>query len=250
MNDDKKKSIKKPSSKKDVVEINPNVDIDQKMKIESSDRLDEVLSVMGRIKLARSMKKLAKSGVLERGKRKKELQSMTMKRATGLGWRGARRQIKQLMARGRSIQDLSPAEKSRIERVLSKRRERIMQLARKLTRAKLKESDQINEAFELMLEGNRRWHQLLNKDGTVKFDCRFKIFKSAPEVNMSDKDVVDTVDNISSALSTAPAITNEHLAVIVYNKLLESNSDRSKLEHAISVGKVFNVDHNLLLDSQ
>jgi hypothetical protein len=240
------KKNNKSKSKKDKIEINPNLNVDaQSLRLEHADVILEVLSRLGRMKLARIMRKRAQSGELLRSRRKKELQSMTMKRASGLGWRGARRQYKERMAKGRDYSKLSASEKSRIERVASKRKERIRQIARVITRDKLKEQVGLNEAFQLMLE-NKRWHQLLNKDNTVKFDARFKLYRR-PQDEFDDKEAVDVVSSMHNTISNTQTNENYATRLKVAQTILETavEKDKSKnvLEHALSISSVFNLDH-------
>lgn len=180
--DDKKNKTR--SKKKDKVELNPEVSAaSANLRIES-------LSRIGRIRLARAMKRSNKSGKLARGKRKKEARSMTVSRASELGWRSARRDLKKTLSH-KKISDMSATEKSRVEKMANQRSERQKVIAKIKKRALLSQSySPINNAFELMLEG-KRYHQLFNKNGGVKIDKRFKQFRNKKEVRVTEQQIVD-----------------------------------------------------------
>lgn len=234
MEDEKKKRKKS----KYEVEVNPELEGGREIRVEESEPLDETLSRMGRIRLARSMKRSNKSGKLRRGKRKKQAMAMTVKRASGLGWRGARRSIKRSLSGGNKNQ--TAAEKSRIEKIADKRKHRQVAISRVMTRKILTQSyDPVNEAFEVMLEG-KRYHQLLNKDGTVKFDMRFKHFKGKKaETEMTKEQFVATVSEMFDAVSTGGENVMLTASLIALRKLAESQSEKSLDQHALTVSKTF-----------
>jgi hypothetical protein len=155
-------------------EINPELETKVRDQMEETE-LDEALTRMGRIRLARSLKRSAKSGKLKRGKNRMAKKAMTATRATGLGIRGSWRQTKQKLAGGKSISSLSHAQKSRVEKLASKKVAQRKALSKKIKRSKLMNSV-IDDAFGVMLEG-KRYHNLLDKNNKPVLDKRFKMFK-------------------------------------------------------------------------
>ena len=236
---------KKKNAKKTEVEINPELETNaQALRVEG-------LSRMGRIRLARSMKRASKSGKLSRGKRRKKSMAMTMGRATKLGWRGARRDIKQGLSGGKSTSQLTAAQRSRVEKIADKRKDRQRAISKIKRRAILTQSfDMTNFAFEMMLEG-KRYHNLLNKEGSVKFDMRFKHFKNAPKPDMPIKEAVKVMSEMYDVVMTTQDASNINVmvnaSVIALSKLAESDTSKSLQHHALSVSKTFGVDVDTIL---
>lgn len=245
MPEDKKN--KKKSSKKDVLDMNPKLDstLDQ-LRIEKKEdkpcwkgymmvgtkkkngktvpncvpeeaELSETLTRMGRIRLARSLKRSGKSGKLQRGKRRMAKKAMTATRAKGLGIRGSWRQMKQKIG-GKSTTDMSAAQRSRVEKIAAKRKAQRSVLAKNIARSKLRE-DFVNEAFVAMIEG-KRYHQLLNKSGKVNLDKRFKAFK-----NISVKEQVSIDELFDLFYKYENACLEEAAAISVESLYEETGSD-------------------------
>lgn len=213
--ENKKKDAK--ASKKAKFEINPEIPDSEVRPLRMENKeIAETLTVVGRLKAAKKMRRLSSSGVLQRGKRKKELLSMTSKRASTLGWKAARRQMKTMMARGKDMSQLAPGERERIEKIASRKKETRKALARKLTRAYLAQSyDPVNDAFEVMLEG-KRYHQLFDKNGSVKFDMRFKHFRDKVNPHFeaeNDEEVINTVEEMFDVVVNESAAEPKHYLV-------------------------------------
>lgn len=241
----KKKSKSSLASYKDNVEIHPELDNKSRtIRLESKQILSEVLSRAGRLRLSRAMKKRASSGKLLRGRKRMAARAMTSGRAKGLGWRGARRQIKQGLAKGKNYSSLDVASKARIEKIASRKVAKRKVLARQITKARLRgESFKINTAFEYMIEG-KRYHQLLNKNGAVKFDMRFKHFKPKAEAEMNMDDVMNVVSHMNSIVDQNCSVSEA--AVVAYASLLENNKSSYA---AYIVSKQFNIDKNDLIET-
>ena len=242
--EDEEKS-KKKKSKKTEVDINPELETNaQALRVEA-------LSRMGRIRLARSMKRASKSGKLARGKRRKKSMAMTMGRATGLGWRGARRDIKKSLSGGKSTSSMTAAQRGRVEKIADKRKARQNVLAKAKRRAILTQSfDMTNFAFEMMLEG-KRYHNLLNKEGSVKFDMRFKQFKNAPKPDMPVKEAVELMSEMYDMVTTTQDANSMDVmvtaSVIALSKLAESDNSKSIQHHALTVSKTFGVEVDVII---
>lgn len=225
----------KKSKAKSQVEVNPEVETDLRtLRVEA-------LSRIGRLRLKRAMKRTSRSGKLARGKRKMATRAMTANRATGLGWRSARRQLKAKLG-GKSVSKMSASEKSRIEKRADSRKEIQKVMARKNKRALLSQSfDPINNAFEMMLEG-KRYHQLMNKNGTVKIDKRFKQYRADVKAKMSEQ-------TIMSMLSTLDEnIHSENIDLVILEMLVDNDTSKTVAEHALSVSKSLSVDYNELME--
>ena len=102
--------------------------------------------------------------------------------------------------KGQSYQSLSPSEKIAIDKKVEKRKKAIDRIALKLLpKMKLADRERLsararnaNEEFEAMVEAYEstksvRHHQARNKDGTMKFDKRFRSFKKFKEAAEVDR---------------------------------------------------------------
>lgn len=182
---------KKKKSKKEY-EFNPELETQTRME---ETELDEALTRMGRIRLARALKRSAKSGKLQRGKRKMAKKAMTQTRAKKLGVQGSWRNVKKSLAGGKSTSSLTAAQRSRVEKLAKKRVAKRSALARSIARSKLRESV-VDDAFALMLEG-KRYHQLLTKENKPKLDRRFKAFKKPLSLAASVDEAFELFHQIS-----------------------------------------------------
>lgn len=225
---------KTKSKKKNDVDINPEIDTsDRTLRIEALTRL-------GRLKAARSMRRASKSGKLARGKRKMKGRAMTMGRAKKYGWRSARRELKQTLGK-KSVSSMTAAEKSRVEKMADKRKDRQKAIARRKVRSLISNSyNPVDKAFTMMLEG-KRYHQLLNKDGSVKIDKRFKQYKKQITASVNEVKalhiIADLYENIES----------DNIDLSILNHLIE-NQAGSLAEHVLNVSKTLGVDYNELLE--
>jgi len=215
--------------------------------------LGETLSVVGRLAAARKMAKLGNAGTLERGKRKKSFMAMTAKRASGLGWKAARRQIKQKLAKGQDIGTMSAQGKTRIELIANKLKNPQKVLARKLTRKYMaKEDVNLNQAFELMLEG-KRYHQLMTKKGTVKFDMRFKHFREKTNPffkTESNEELVEAVAEMHEVVSKVPMKQiKEAAALKALAMLIEKDSSVDFNMQVQRVSRTFGIDPKQLKET-
>lgn len=236
---------KKKKTSDKVVEVNPTLDVDPRtIRTEAVEQINEILSRLGRMKLSRAMFRAAESGKLERARKRKDRMAMTVGRATGLGWRGARRQIKQGIAGGKDLSTLDPVARARIETIANRKKMKQQILAKKIKMLRLRgESvDNLNRAFELMTEG-KRYHQLM-KDGKVKFDRRFKMFKNKAETKVTE----ETIGSLFESFYDNITETNLNAAKLALDFMLENESDVPMLEHAHAVAKSFGVSVKDLME--
>jgi hypothetical protein len=117
--------------------------------------------------------------------------------------------LKQKFAKNRRYAELSSGEKEIIDKRIEKiNKKRIEAIARKLLpkvrtkererlkamHAKRNESFEMNEACQTDTQVRKRPHMLLNKEGKVKFDTRFKLYKK--KVNESVEDLYEDINDL------------------------------------------------------
>ena len=144
----------------------------------------------------------------EKAKRKVASMDVLKKRAR----KAALGVLKQKFAKNRRYAELSSGEKEIIDKRVEKiNKKRIEAIARKLLpqvrtkererlkamHAKRNESFEMNEACQTDTQVRKRPHMLLNKEGKVKFDTRFKLYKK--KVNESVEDLYEDINDLMEA---------------------------------------------------
>ena len=211
---------------------------------EEEANLQEVLSIAQRRKRAITMRrfknkiKLARKRFAKKPADKKRLMVRSRKAAI--------QKIRAMVAgkKGANYNELSPSEKSMIDQRVQKRKGAIDRIAKRLMpamkRADMARLSQKKEDLDLdfdMMLNEKRHHQTRNKDGSMKFDGRFRAFRQMKvkddnvpvqddDVRMGDTEVVDEgllsiVDEIHTS------IYNENLKI--KNKIMEKADEHNTL---------------------
>lgn len=147
-----------------------------------TDMIDESLTLPQRRQRAITMRKY-KSKIAAARKRMSR-RPADKKRITNRAKKKARNIIRAKVAgkKGKDYKSLSASEKSMIDKKVAKRQAAIERIAKRLV-PKMKRADLKRVAGkggpEVKIE-SKRWHEARHKDGTMKFDKRFKIFRDAP----------------------------------------------------------------------
>ena len=228
-----------------------NMSESEEIHIDDMEELDEALNRMQRRKRAIAMKKARFKVARGREKAKKRTasQQVLLKRArkAAIGF------FKKKFAKNRRYAELSSGEKEVIDKRIEKiSKKRIAQIARKLLpKVKQKERDrkrsmmtggssknesvQINEASCADTKVRKKPHMLLNKEGKVKFDGRFKLYKK--KVNESTEDLTeelnDLIESVESLDETTISATKRPVNITgpdgktrtVYKKTRSSQTD-------------------------
>ena len=228
-----------------------NMSESEEIHIDHMEELDEALNRMQRRKRAIAMKKARFKVARGREKAKKRTasQQVLLKRArkAAIGF------FKKKFAKNRRYAELSSGEKEVIDKRIEKiSKKRIAQIARKLLpKVKQKERDrkrsmmtggssknesvQINEASCADTKVRKKPHMLLNKEGKVKFDGRFKLYKK--KVNESTEDLTeelnDLIESVESLDETTISATKRPVNITgpdgktrtVYKKTRSSQTD-------------------------
>lgn len=228
-----------------------NMSESEEIHIDHMEELDEALNRMQRRKRAIAMKKARFKVARGREKAKKRTasQEVLLKRArkAAIGF------FKKKFAKNRRYAELSSGEKEVIDKRIEKiSKKRIAQIARKLLpKVKQKERDrkrsmmtggssknesvQINEASCADTKVRKKPHMLLNKEGKVKFDGRFKLYKK--KVNESAEDLTeelnDLIESVESLDETTMSATKRPVNITgpdgktrtVYKKTRSSQTD-------------------------
>ena len=228
-----------------------NMSESEEIHIDDMEDLDEALNRMQRRKRAIAMKKARFKVARGREKAKKRTasQQVLLKRArkAAIGF------FKKKFAKNRRYAELSSGEKEVIDKRIEKiSKKRIAQIARKLLpKVKQKERDrkrsmmtggssknesvQINEASCADTKVRKKPHMLLNKEGKVKFDGRFKLYKK--KVNESTEDLTeelnDLIESVESLDETTISATKRPVNITgpdgktrtVYKKTRSSQTD-------------------------
>ena len=170
--------------------------------------LDEALNRMQRRKRAIAMKRARFKVARGREKAKRRTASIAVlkKRAR----KAAINLFKKKFAKGRDYKELSSAEKEiidkRIEKISKKRIEtiakKLMPKVKEMERERRKamfspKTESVNEASCTDTKVRKKPHMLLNKEGKVKFDGRFKLYKK--KVNESYEDLSEELTDLIEA---------------------------------------------------
>lgn len=144
----------------------------------------------------------------EKAKRKVASMDVLKKRAR----KAAIGVLKQKFSKNRRYAELTSGEKEIIDKRIEKiNKKRIEAIARKLLpkvrtkererlkamHAKRNESFEMNEACQTDVKGRKVPHMLLTKEGKVKFDSRFKLYKK--KVNESAEDLYEDINDLMEA---------------------------------------------------
>lgn len=155
-----------------------------------SNELEEALSPQERRKKARVMKRHAKK--IAAARKRKSKRKATPEKLKSRARKKAIQKVRQMVAgkKGSDYNALSPAEKSMIDTKVQKRKSAIDRLTRKMlpkvrkTEKARMSGKRVNEEFENLFEASendtkpkKRFHQLMSKNGSVKHDKRFKMYK-------------------------------------------------------------------------
>lgn len=178
--------------------------------VEETEQLEEALTLQQRRQRAITMRRY--KAKIAQGRKKAMRKTATADVIQKRAKRAAIKMIRKKVAgdKGKSYEDLSVGEKMIIDKKVAKRKAAIERIAKRLThqirkqdRAKLskvKEEFSLDEQFESMLESyektpTKRFHQARNKDGSIKLDRRFKIYRNKQDV-MDVLDEADAVDRL------------------------------------------------------
>ena len=198
--------------------VRKGMNMSEENELLDGEQLDEVLTRQQRRRRAMLMKRMKHK--IKRGQDKAKRRTASMAVLKRRARKKAIMALKQRFAKHRRFADLSSGEKETIEKRVSKfSKKRIDQMARKLlpkvkaaerarrknmAKTKLKEDLDLNTKFESFLnEGlwgeynTKRPHQLMDEKGRVKFDKRFKMYRSKNEVNedLQWEDLMDLVES-------------------------------------------------------
>ena len=223
--------------------VRSGMKIAEMMEEEESD-LQEVLSIAQRRKRAVQMRRYKNKIAMARKRFAKK--PADKKRLMMRSRKAAIKKIRAMVAgkKGQNYDELSPSEKAMIDQRVQKKKAAIDRIAKRLMpamkRADMARLAQKNEDldldFDTMLD-EKRHHQTRNKDGSMKFDGRFRAFRQArvkqdnvpvqdDEVRMGETEVVDEsllaiVDEIHTS------IYNENLKI--KNKIIEKANKHDTL---------------------
>lgn len=176
------------------------------MNVTESVSLEEALSTQQRMKRSRTFKRNRSkiAAGRRRASRKKPNTATLQRRAKNRAKNVIRKKV--VGKTGKAYKDLSMAQRKTVDKRVAKRKAAIDRLAKKLVPQIRKEQFEyrgLNEQFEAMLEGQqvqeaskrdslprKRYHMLLNKNGSPKIDKRFKPFRNK---NRSVEENVDAL---------------------------------------------------------
>lgn len=192
--DEIKKDDKKKGKKgiKNQVDFSPTLDEALEQLFVEIELAEALLSAMQRRKRAMSFRR--NKAKVARGRRiamnRRASKETLEKRAT----KQARNVIRKKIIKDKSYNDLSPGEKAIVDARVQKRQAAIKRIAQRLL-PKVRKDDakrlsSIKEEEGIVVASKdddksepkkKRFHQLLNKDGTVKHDMRFKMYWNSVE---------------------------------------------------------------------
>ena len=221
--------------------------------LESAGLLDEaVLNIQQRRKRALAMRKYknkimaARKRMMKRPATKEKLKVRARKKAIQM--------IRNMVAgkKGKNYMNLSPSEKAEIDKRVEKRKRIIDRLATRLL-PKMKRADMeriasrvnssVNEEFEQMFEtidnaSTKRHHEARKKDGSMKYDKRFRAFKSFKEETIEEIDS-DILNIIECAMEINDVSKDKILAAL----------DEKAEKHDIPLRNLMNVYNNALAET-
>lgn len=197
------------------------------MKIaEELEELEEALSFSQRRQRAMTMRKYkskiaaARKRMAKRVSSKDRLQKKARKKAIAI-IRG-----KVAGEKGKNYSNLSPAEKMMIDQKVAKRKAVIDRIAKKML-PKVRKADiarvqgkKVTESFDAQFEAfiesyettpTKRFHQMMKKDGSIKLDGRFKVFRSKQELQKKAIDENSAYQDAESRLKTQHSKERENL---------------------------------------
>lgn len=207
--------------------------------IYSPEDLEEVLSIKGRRSLGRSTRK--RKGKLKAARKRRANRRADKKRLTRRSRKGAISQVRNKVAgkQGKKYSELSPAQKSMIDKRVKKRKKMVDRLSRKgmpgqrkKDIARLRRED-LDVDFVSMLNETPaiRHHVAHCDDGSVKLDKRFRAFRDGP-VNQEPLDMQKLVDEIVSSITLDEAKTEKYLE----KRAFETDTDFEDLKEVYSEG--------------
>jgi hypothetical protein len=215
MSDEDKKTTKKKEKEIDsskYINLDPSIDNVDFSDEDPEDEIAEALTPAQRRQRGRTMRR--HRAKIAMGRRRAKMRTASTDKLKQRARRKARNLIRQRLSQGRSYKKMSPAEKTALDKRLDKISDtRIDQIAtrelpkvrqaerqRRANMSKNKKED-INELFESRMEqfdakqrednpSKKRFHLMYNKEGAVKLDKRFKLFRKKSD------DVVEAVEEL------------------------------------------------------
>jgi len=197
--------------------------------LEAEDLLGEALDYQQRRKRGLVMRKYARKIALARKKASKKL--ATSDQIKGRARKAAIKILRKKVAgeKGAKYDKLSAGEKMIIDKKVIARQAAVDKIAKRLLPT-IKKQDRmkfskknVNESFEeLFLETpTKRYHEARKKDGSMKFDRRFRAFRKITE----DIEIVDIVDQISSDIAESVELHEEKAIKALQEKAEKSGID-------------------------
>ena len=217
------------------------------MKIAEEMELDEsVLSFAQRRKRAMTLRRIAprlKAARLRLAKRMASTDKLKKR---------ARKQAIQIIRKkvagqkGASYASLSPGEKIQIDKRVESRKGSIAKIAQKIlakvrkaevARLRQATSGSKNEQFEAMLESTnnpptKRFHELYNKNKTVKTDKRFKMYKAKNE----DVELIEMIESLSNEIYNSIELSESKIKNALFEKSEKTGISLSEITEAYTAG--------------
>ena len=217
------------------------------MKIAEEMELDEaVLSFAQRRKRAMTLRRIAprlKAARLRLAKRMASTDKLKKR---------ARKQAIQIIRKkvagqkGASYASLSPGEKIQIDKRVESRKGSIAKIAQKIlakvrkaevARLRQATSGSKNEQFEAMLESTnnpptKRFHELYNKNKTVKTDKRFKMYKAKNE----DVELIEMIESLSNEIYNSIELAESKIKNALFEKSEKTGIALSEITEAYTAG--------------
>lgn len=217
MDKDEDKKDKPKKGKKDDGTVNNQIIINPEINDSQNDdsvqeeleTLDELLSLTGRRRQAIKMRRY-KSKLSAARRRRKHIRA-DKKRLARRSHKKAIQVIRKRIAgqKGSNYRNLSSSEKAQIDRRVERRKAAIDRLSRRLLpkvrkadmeRIREENDETINPFAEKIKK--RVFHTMRHKDGRMKFDKRFKMFKNAPATKDMAAEEITTLDLVKAVCET------------------------------------------------
>ena len=149
-------------------------------------------------------------------------------------------------SKGADYANLSPSEKMMIDKRVAKRQKAIERIARKLMPSVRKaeiarlrsQNTSKNEAFEMMFgeqKQYKRYHELFNKDKTVKHDQRFKFYKQKTSV-MEEADALHLIEQVANDIYNSIQLDESKIKNALFEKSEKTGIALSEITEAYTAG--------------
>jgi nicotinic acid mononucleotide adenylyltransferase len=149
-------------------------------------------------------------------------------------------------SKGADYANLSPSEKMMIDKRVAKRQKAIERIARKLMPSVRKaeiarlrsQNTSKNEAFEMMFgeqKQYKRYHELFNKDKTVKHDQRFKFYKQKTSV-MEEADALHLIEQVANDIYNSIQLDESKIKNALFEKSEKTGIALSEITEAYNAG--------------